>query len=310
MRRSSVLVATLAVVAMLLGSPTAQAGDDKYPVNYNFLENSVKYGTLESAPGQNIWTCKPGARHPRPVVLVHGTAGSAAGNWGTLSAVLANQGYCVFALTYGEAPELQGSPVPIGGMNRMEDSAAELKAFVRKVRRETGAKKVDLVGHSQGTLMPAYYVKYLGGAKFVRHYVSLSPVWHGGGVQLLGQLQVLALAYGFDPVGLVPVAKFGPQVMVGSPFLNKIRHGGVAVDGIRYTNVVTRYDEVVVPYTSGVEKGMRNIVLQDKCGLDFSEHVQIPSSPNAIRLVLNALDPKHAKSVQCRLVLPLNGFVH
>ena len=61
-------------------------------------------------------------------------------------------------------------------MTRMQDSAVELKQFVAKVRRATGADKVDLVGHSQGTLMPTYYMKFLGGAEFVKTLVWKKPV--------------------------------------------------------------------------------------------------------------------------------------
>lgn len=302
------LVAAVAAACLLLVNP-ASAGQAPYPVNYDFLENSALYGALPQAPGSNIWTCKPSKTHPNPVVLVHGTAGSAGGNWGTISAVLANQGYCVFALTYGVAPELRSLPVAIGGMNKMEDSAAELKVFVDKVRAATGAKKVDIVGHSQGTVVPDYYAKFLGGGQYIDKYVSLSPVWHGdGGNSTLGQLETLGAAYKFDPSAVIPVAKVGPEFAPDGPFYTKLRAGGVAVPGIRYTNIVTRYDDVVIPYTSGIEPGMTNIVLQDVCANDFSDHVQIPSSPNVARLVLNALDPAHAQRVACRLVLPLNGF--
>ncbi len=47
------------------------------------------------------------------------------------------------------------------------------------MRKSTKANKVDIIGHSQGTLMPAYYVKYLGGASKVHNYISLAPLWHG-----------------------------------------------------------------------------------------------------------------------------------
>lgn len=297
------------LLASFAGLPNAHAADGPpYPVSYNFLDNSFTYGYLPSAPGMNIWTCEPSAAHPNPVVLVHGTAGSAAGNWGTLSAVLANNGYCVFAPTYGLVAELGGN-VPIGGLTRMEDSAEEVKDFVERVRAATGAAKVDIVGHSQGTLVPNYYAKFLGGGPYIDRYVSLSPVWHGvGPTSLFGQLQTYGAAYGFDAAQVLPYAGFAPELAPDSPFMTKMREGDVAVPGITYTNIVTKYDQLVVPYTSGIEEGMTNIVLQDVCAQDYSDHVQIPSSPNAVGLVLNALDPAHAQPVSCHRVLPANGF--
>ena len=39
----------------------------------------------------------------------------------------------------------------------------ELAEFVDRVREATGAETVDLIGYSQGTIMPAVYVNDLGG---------------------------------------------------------------------------------------------------------------------------------------------------
>jgi triacylglycerol lipase len=43
----------------------------------------------------------------------------------------------------------------------------------------TGARKVDILGHSDGTLMPAHNVRFLGGAAKVDRYVALTPLWAG-----------------------------------------------------------------------------------------------------------------------------------
>ena len=59
-----------------------------------------------------------------------------------------------------------------------------------------------------------------------------------------------------------------------------------------YTQVVTRYDEVVVPYTSGFlapDSNVTNVTLQDVCPVDTSEHLRIPYDPPAIALARNAL---------------------
>ncbi|EME51337.1 esterase/lipase family protein [Amycolatopsis decaplanina] len=52
----------------------------------------------------------------------------------------------------------------------MEQSAKELSAFVDEVLGATGVSKVDILGHSEGTLTPSYYVKFLGGASKVDKY--------------------------------------------------------------------------------------------------------------------------------------------
>ena len=96
-----------------------------------------------SPPGANDFTCRPSAAHPAPVVLVHGTFESATDNWLTVSPQIKAAGYCVFALDYGDR-----------GTGDIPTSAGELKRFVDAVLGATGARKVSLVGHSQGGMMP------------------------------------------------------------------------------------------------------------------------------------------------------------
>lgn len=302
----------LMVIGALAGGPAHAS--TPYPVGYDFLDNALRMNTAASAPGENDWTCHPSAAHPRPVVLVHGTGGNAATNWATYAALLANHGYCVFAPTYGTVSQLAASPVRIGGIGNIYTSAQQLAGFVHRVLRATGATKIDLVGHSQGTLMPDWWVKYLGGAKYVHDYISLAPLWHGEGVRALGDLVTAGQAYGFNESKVVPVCAACAPMTNGAPFMTKLRSGatGVAVPGVHYTNIVTRFDDVVVPYTSGIERGhpnMRNVILQRVCPNDLSDHLEIASSPNAAQIVLNALDPAHATPVTCRLTLPADGLV-
>jgi hypothetical protein len=60
---------------------------------------------------------------------------------------------------------------------------------------------------------------------------------------------------------------------------------------ISYTVVSTRHDEVVTPYTSQALSGstVTNVVLQEKCPDDITDHVGIVFDPIALRWTLNAL---------------------
>jgi triacylglycerol esterase/lipase EstA (alpha/beta hydrolase family) len=226
-------------------------------------------------PGANV-PCTPSAAHPRPVVLVHGTAENMFNNWQAMSPALKAAGYCVYAFNYGS---YQGSgTVGVYGLNYIEQSANELKAEVDTVLAQTGATQVDLVGHSQGGMMPRYYIKNLGGDSKVGDLVGLAPSNHG-------TTNPLAPPLGFG----CPACA---QQVAGSPFLTQLNSGDESPGPVSYTNVVTRYDEVVIPYTSGYlapDPAVTNITLQDKCPNDTSEHLRISYDPPAISITLNAL---------------------
>ena len=228
--------------------------------------------------------------------------GNRSTNWQTYAPLLANEGYCVFSLTYGQKP-VPGNEV-FGGLQAMQKSAEELKAFVARVLQATGAREVDLVGHSEGTLMPNYYVKFLGGAAQVKRYVSIAPLWHG---TLAAAPASIAAAAGGDPEATTPICTACAQFAPDSKFMRKMRAGGVVVPGVQYTNIVTRYDQLVLPYTSGIQKGMKNFVLQDGCEVNFSEHFQIVSDRRASVIVLNALDPAVSRELPCEPVAPFVG---
>jgi triacylglycerol esterase/lipase EstA (alpha/beta hydrolase family) len=312
MRRALVVLFVAALVSVGLAPGAGAAA--KLPVPYDFLSSAVLAGATQekNPPGANDWHCTPTRQHPEPVVLVHGLLGNQATNWQTYAPLLKNNGYCVYALTYGQSP---AAPAPFqntfGGFTEMEQSAKQLKTFVAKVRRSTGADKVDILGHSEGTVMPDYYAKFLGGAKYIDRYVSLAPIWHGTNLGGMASLDKLAAAFGFQGTDDQLFGDYfasGPELTTGSAFYKKLRSGGTpAVAGISYTNIVTKYDELVSPYTSGIQSGMTNYTVQDFCDQDYSEHFEIAADPVAAQLVLNALDPAHPHKVPCRLVLPFEG---
>ncbi|MET0189170.1 MAG: alpha/beta fold hydrolase, partial [Pseudonocardia sediminis] len=262
-RWAAIGTAVAALTAVLAMAPLAQAAPEQ--------PATPPPSALDpSPPGSNDWNCEPGEDHPNPVVLVHGLSANQANNWAYISPRLAQQGYCVFSLTYGENPILP----QVGGLAPMERSAEELAAFVDRVRGTTGAEKVDIVGHSEGSLMPNYYVKFLGGDRYVDRYVGMTPLWDGTQTAGLAFLNRTGQQLGLDPaLGLTldPVCGSCRQLLAGSDFIAAMNSdGGPAVDGVTYTMIMTKYDELVVPYTSGELDGATNIVLQDGCPTDLA----------------------------------------
>ncbi|MCX4861540.1 alpha/beta fold hydrolase [Streptomyces canus] len=245
--------------------------------------------------GWNDYSCKPSAAHPRPVVLVHGTFANSVDNWLALAPYLENRDYCVFSFDYGQ---LSGVPL-FHGLGPIDKSAEQLKTFVDKVLAATGAPETDLVGHSQGGLMPRYYLKFLGGAAKVNALVGIAPDNHG--TTLSGLTSLLPYFPGIQDLLTTNTPALADQV-VGSPFLTRLNEGGDTVPGVTYTVLATKYDEVVTPYRSQFlsGSGVHNVLLQDLCALDLSEHVAIGLFDRiAFHEVANALDPAHATPTTC-----------
>ena len=219
--------------------------------------------------------CTPSAAHPEPVVLVHGTFENRSNNWLAMSPALKAAGYCVYALNYGAYAG--SAALGVYGTGPIERSAQQLADFVASVRAKTGASKVDLVGHSQGGMMPRYFIKFLSGGGAVDDLVGLSPSNHGTSNPLAPPISFACPACG--------------QQATGSAFIRNLNSGDETPGATSYTNIVTRYDEVVIPYTSGNLSGPNttNVTLQAKCPADTSDHLRTPYSLPAIQITLNAL---------------------
>jgi triacylglycerol lipase len=257
-------------------------------------------------PGANNWSCKPSAAHPYPVVLVHGLGATMFENWFYMSPLLAHRGYCVFALTYGLNP----SYPYFGGVEPIEQSAPELGAFVKQVLAATGASKVDLVGHSEGTFMPEYWLKYLGGASEVDKYVAMTPLYQGTDLGDAEQIEQAGEPLGLTGPVLGLIGDFCgscSEFIAGSNMVKELNaDGGPEVPGIQYTTIMTEHDELVVPYTSGeLPPPATDIVLQNVCPLDLDDHVAEAFDPVVAQLIFNALDPATAQPVSCAGIPPI-----
>jgi len=287
------------VSTLLFAGCAASPGSGGLPVVYSMTAGLAHSAADVPPGGANQWGCQPSVAHPRPVVLVHGTFMNQQNNWFTLSPLLKNSGYCVFTFDYGGPPALGF----VYGLGEVRRSADELSAFVDQVLGATGASQVDLVGHSQGGMMPHVYLQD-GGATKVHTFVALAP--SNDGTTLFG-LATIAALFGIDDLAGLVCASCEQQVH-GSEFLTELRSAGLVQPGVHYTVIATQFDEIVTPWSSAflpAGPNVTNLLLQDVCPVDFSGHIGLAYSPNALRLVLNALDPAHA-SASCRLVPTVN----
>ncbi len=309
-RALSVAGASVAAGTLLAATSFAAAAQAAtLPVNYDFIAGATAtaFAPTTPPPGADNFSCKPSAAHPYPVILVHGTFANMDDNWQAASPVLANHGYCVFAFNYGGT----SATAAIQGTGDIVSSAAQLSSFVGTVLAATGASKVDLVGHSQGGMMPRYYIDFLGGAAKVDKLVALAPSNYGTTLDGLTTLASLLGASSLINGGLSAVCEACVQQEEGSSFLAGL-NATPTVPGVGYTVIESVDDEVVTPYTNAflpAAPNVTNITVNRQCPLDLSDHLEIAADPVALADVLNALDPASPVRVPCLTVLPLTGPV-
>ena len=216
----------------------------------------------------NSRACRPPAQHPDPVVLAHGTF--AMTSWHLIAPALARRGYCVFTFDYGNL-----------GTGEIARSAREVAAFVDRLLALTHARRVSIIGHSEGGMMARYYVRFLGGAAKVSDLIGLAPSNYGTTNPLALEGAVL---------GCTACAQ---QVAIGSPLLARLNAGGGTPPPVDYTVIQTVDDEVVLPYTSAFLHGpaarVTNITLQRRCPGDVTGHLGIVTDPVALQWVEDAL---------------------
>lgn len=257
------LLVTLTMMVTAIGLPAkAHAGTRLSLPN-------ASYGLL----GTNV-ACTPDAEHPYPVVLVHGLLLNGSATWGVMASRLAREGYCVFALDYGQTLVAGGAPV--------SQSAGQLKNFVDGVLAATDADKVLVVGHSLGGVVTRYYLDKLGGQSKVKGLVSLASPHQGTKQIAFAGLSLLLCSSCL-------------QVLVGSPVLTDLNsQPDVLKDGVNYTQVGTQYfDEFVIPAKNSflpAKSGQSiNLWLNDGCGTSISGHILLTSHPVTLELVDQAL---------------------
>jgi triacylglycerol lipase len=191
-----------------------------------------------------------------PVIVVNGLFGVGFA-YEPLVARLRDDGYRVWDF---ELPTL--------GTQDIGRSAQALDAFADGVRAQTGAAKVDLVGHSEGGLVSRAYVKYYGGAAEVDSLVTLGTPNYGTVAANIVRVFTLGTCVGIAAC---------EQMTIGSSFLAGLNAGDDSIGNVAYTNIATVMDELVQPYTNSflnaADGNITNKALQSQCFLRVVGHL-------------------------------------
>lgn len=250
----------------------------------------------------------PGCRsaaHPNPVVVLHGLGATKDEDTNVLRDDLGRRGWCTFSLTYGAHP---GFPY-VGGLRPVADSAQDIAAFIRQVLAQTGARKVDLLGHSEGGFQTLYVAKTQGLQDRIGKVVAIAPPTHGTTFAGLYRLAFL-FPGGRDGVGQA-LSTFGcpacSDLGTDGAAVAVLEAGPIAQPAIAYTVVTSRRDELVTPTSTAFirEPGVQNAYVQDTCPLDPVGHLGEAYDTNVWALVRSALDPANAKRFACSAGPPL-----
>lgn len=127
---------------------------------------------------------QPGPATTNPVLVIGGFDADQ-GILEKLRETLDRRGYSAYSIVLPAVPSLSGAPT---GSAPIAESAAAVAQAVDEIRRETGAARVDLVGHSMGGLAARHYIKFLRGSEPVGTYVDLGTPNSGQSLGLLCSL--------------------------------------------------------------------------------------------------------------------------
>jgi triacylglycerol lipase len=273
-----------------------------------FLTAFLKsWGQSDPVPaGVNDWDTPLSEDHPVPVVLLHGTWMNAYGTWSMIAPELVSRGYRVFALNYGSTDEsFLGRRTCCFANGGLLDSSVEIAAFIDTVLERTGARQVDVIGHSQGgaqarLLATGHDGRFAGDSPKIRNVIELAGSGHGTTMMGLGTMAawLREKLLGKVDVSAVLRAVLGQcaeDQIVGSDVVQQINRHGDTVPGVTFTMISTRYDEVVTPWrTQFLDPGdgatvHNHCVQSDGNAGDWSDHLSVCYSPRTLDLVLERL---------------------
>jgi pimeloyl-ACP methyl ester carboxylesterase len=181
-------------------------------------ELSAFVRVVGALPWRSIATDTLDSENGPPCILVHGVLGDGT-NFASLRRHLARHGIRRFS-SFGYRPRLD-----------YQRLAVQFGEHVSHVCRETGARQVDVVGHSLGGLVARYFVQTAGG-HLVRRLVTLGTPY----LAHANPSQELSIFAEHDPIVPPPVDRTPRRMHV----VNACGHLGLLTDE-RALRTVARY---------------------------------------------------------------------
>lgn len=184
--------------------------------------------------------------HPTPVLLVHGRTDNSR-HWYWAARNLQRAGFSVWAFDYGTDSRSLLSLVPgVYGLGDLHAAARDLARNIERIKRETGAEKVDIVAHSQGAMLVKLYTGMLGGACNLRRVVTLGATFHGSTLNCKAG-RLAAVVRRFPRLSKWLASESGLQHVVGTDFVAKLDALPDTHAGVMYTSVYTTEDRAATP---------------------------------------------------------------
>lgn len=238
-----------------------------------------------------------------PVILIHGTWLNIYNSFSMIAPALVDAGHAVFAQNYGRDPRpLTGRPSGVFATAGLLDSQREVATFIDEVLDRTGARQVDLIGHSQGVAQARLYLTDSGGADLrnpannkVRKIIGIGGSNHGTTLSgLTSIIKRVDRAARSDAPTLKVMGQAALDQRVGSDAVAHLNRRGDTVPGVDYTMICSRFDQVVTPWRSqklrpGPGATVKNLLVQTGNIKDFSDHLAILYSPRVIDVILREL---------------------
>jgi triacylglycerol lipase len=227
--------------------------------------------TISAAQVRHALHCKgdvAGARR-EPVLLVPGTFGWGAINWGwNYQKLLPARGWPACTVD-----------LPLNGAGDIQVASQYVVYAIRSMAARSG-RQVAVIGHSQGGLETRWALRWWPDLRpLVSDVITLAAPNHG------------ALYTNLNCTTAGSCAASLYQMRSSSAFLGALDRGrqGAALPGIPYTAISTADDNVFVTPAEASLNGATNVRVQDLCPGHHVDHVSLAFDGPASAIVLDAL---------------------